>query len=303
MEPPLVAEHDHGHLSWIDACFQQILSARLLVSLNGVAGSPHTDEDLRAEAAALARLVNRRMWDEQAGFYVDRLRDGRLSSVKSVGAYWGLLAAAVPPARRERFIAHLEDPASFNRPHRVPSLSADHPLYRPGGDYWRGSVWPPTNYMVLQGLRVAGRDDLAHAIALNHLANVLAVFEATGTLWENYAPESAAPGQQAAKDFVGWAGLPPIAVLLEYVFGLQPDALRGRVVWDIRLIDGHGVRRYPFGRDGTIDLWCGRRGSEDDAPAIEAASDTPVTLEVKWKAGSRTLRIGGRPRKAQPRSA
>ncbi|WP_414632104.1 hypothetical protein, partial [Acetomicrobium sp. UBA5826] len=32
----------------------------------------------------------------------------------------------------------------------VPSLSADDLQYNPNGDYWRGSVWPPTNYMILR---------------------------------------------------------------------------------------------------------------------------------------------------------
>src|SRR6185295_3293683 len=58
------------------------------------------------------------------------------------------------------------------------------------------------------------------------------------------APESAAPGTPSKPDFVGWTGLPPIAVLLEYVLGLRPDAPARRLLWDVRLTDAHGVRRY-----------------------------------------------------------
>ena len=47
----------------------------------------------------------------------------------------------------------------------------------------------------------------ARTIALNHVDNVLQVFQKTGTVWENYAPESAAPGEPAKPDFVGWTGL------------------------------------------------------------------------------------------------
>ena len=130
----------------------------------------------------------------------------------------------MPPARLAPFVAHLEDPRAFKRPHRVPSLSADHPAYDARGGYWKGAVWAPTTYMVLRGLTEVGRDALAHEIGRNHLDNVVAVFEKTGTVHENYAPESAAPGTPSKRDFVGWTGLPPIAVLLEYVFGLRPDA-------------------------------------------------------------------------------
>src|SRR3712207_7952779 len=49
---------------------------------------------------------------------------GELSGVKTVGAYWGLLAGVVPESRVASFTGHLEDPVEFDRPHRVPSLSA-----------------------------------------------------------------------------------------------------------------------------------------------------------------------------------
>lgn len=291
MSPGNVAEHNHGHMSWVDTSLQQVLSARCLVSMNEAAGNPWPDGDLREEAASLSALVNDRMWDEQVGFYCDRWPDGRLSQVKSIGAYWALLAGVVPPLRVERFVGHLEDPASFNRPHRVPSLGADHPAYRPGGDYWRGSVWAPTNYMVLRGLRRSGRDALAHEIALNHLSHVLGVFQKTGTLWENYAPESTSRGEQSARDFVGWTGLPPVAVLLEHVFGLEPDAPRNTLSWDVRLTEGHGVSRYPFGAAGVLELACARRGSPREAPSISASSNVPLTLDLRWENGARSLRV------------
>jgi glycogen debranching enzyme len=288
-----VAECNHGHMSWIDTCLQQVLAARVLVAMNEAAGGPWPVADLEEEAGWLARLVNRRMWDERTGFYYDRWPDGTLSGVRTIGSFWALLAAAVPPGRLDRFVAHLEDPAGFRRPHRVPSLSADHPLYRPGGDYWRGSVWAPTNYMVMEGLRAAGRDSLAHEIALNHLENVVAVFVKTGTLWENYAPESQSPGEQSARDFVGWTGLAPIAVLLEHVFGLRPDAPRGRLYWDVRLLDEHGVERFPWGADAIVDLRCRRRTSTAEKPMIEAGATAPMTLVIRWDGGTETIRIGG----------
>ena len=285
MEAGYHACFSHGHMSWIDTCLQQVLSARLLVLMNAALGQPLDLADLTAEAAQLIRFVNRRMWDQRAQFYCDRFANGRLSGVKSIGAYWALLAGALPRRRLGPFVAHLEELAEFDRPHRVPSLAADHPQYQATGGYWLGAVWAPTNYMVLRGLRQVGRDDLAHAIALNHLGNVVAVFETTGTLWENYAPEAAAPGQPARKDFVGWTGLPPVAVLFEYVFGIQPDVPRNRLVWDVRLLEEHGIERYPFGTAGLLDLQCGRRGTVDDRPAIAVRSNVPLDLVIRWAGG------------------
>jgi len=281
----------HGHLSWIDACLQQILSARLLARMARTLGRMADVDDLLEEEARLVRFVNGQMWDDETAFYYDRHADGRLSTVKTVGAYWALLAGVVPEERVARFIGHLDNPAEFKRPHRVPSLSADHPEYRADGGYWLGGVWAPTNYMVLRGLTAAGADALAHEIALNHVENVVRVYEQTGTVWENYAPEAPQPGRPAKPDFVGWSGLPPTAVLLEYIFGLRPDVPKGRLVWDVRLLDAHGVSRYPFGAEGLLDLRCGRRSSPEEKPVIEARSTHPLVIEVRWAGGSETLQL------------
>jgi len=282
----------HGHLSWVDTCLQQALSARLLSRMAVEIGRAAEAADMDEEAAQLQRIVNARLWDKATAFYYDRYRDGRLSTVKSVGAYWALLAGVVPQSRQDAFIAHLRNEAEFNRPHRVPSLSHDHPEYDPRGSYWLGSVWAPTNYMVLRGLDAAGRYGLAHEIALNHLGNVVEVFRKTGTIWENYAPEAPEQGNWSKRDFVGWSGLPATAVLFEYVFGIRADVPKSRIVWDVRLLEEHGIERYPFGAQGTVSLRCGRRASAHDKPSIAAHSDTPLTLEIRWDGGKARVKLG-----------
>lgn len=278
---------DHGHMSWIDATAQAALSARILAEMAEEIGRAGEVDDLREERALLERVVNDTMWDADARFYADRRRDGSLSDTRTIGAYWTLLADLVPGSRLEDFVAHLENPETFDRPHRVPTLAADHPEYQADGGYWRGGVWPPTNYMLLRGLTYAGFHDIAHDIARNHHRNVVEVFEQTGTLWENYAPESAAPGQPAKPDFVGWSGLGPIAVLFENIFGIRADVPAARIVWDVRLTEAHGIMNYPFGTGGAIDLRADARASDAEPPVVEIASDVPVEVEIRWDGGRR----------------
>lgn len=282
----------HAHHVWIDANIQQILSARLLYRMAEALGRTGDIPDMPEEADALKRLVNEQMWDDATAFYYDLNRKGKRLDVKTVGAFWALLAGIVPADRLEAFIAHLNNLRTFNRPHRVPSLSADHPEYNAKtGGYWRGGVWTPTNYMVLRGLTHVGQDALAHEIALNHLTNVVKVYETTGTLWENYAPEFAAPGSPAKPDFVGWSGLPPITVLLEYIFGIRADRAQNRIVWDVRLLEAHGVTQYPYGINGLLDMKCAARQSAGEKPVIEVSSNVPVTLEIRWAGGQETREI------------
>lgn len=283
--------YSHGHMSWIDTCMQQILSGRMLLKMADVLGRSSEIEDIRDESRRLHQYVNENMWDEESAFYYDRFRNGKVSDVKTVGAYWALPAEAVPDERMDAFIAHLENPDEFNRHHRVPTLSADHPKYEPAGGYWKGSVWPPTNYMVLQGLTATGKNELAHQIALNHHDNVVRVFEQTGTVWENYCPDSTAPGEHSSRDMVGWSGLGPITVLFEYVFGLRPNVSAGRLLWDVKLLDKHGVLKYPFGSEGLVDLKCSSRSSVTEKPQIEAVSNIDLQIEIQWEGGSEILDV------------
>jgi hypothetical protein len=279
----------HGHAVWIDACLQQVLSADLLLRMADVLGRLDEVADLREERDRLSLTVNERLWNVETAFYHDELADGTLSRVKTVGAFWALLAGVVPQERIAPFVMHLEDPETFKRPHRVPSLSADHPEYNPDGGYWLGGVWPPTNYMILRGLDRTNYHTLAHEISREDLDHVVSVFEETGTLWENYAPERAAPGNRAKDDFVGWSGLAPVAGLFEYVFGLRADAPNGRLLWDVRLLERHGVYGYPFGRNGVLDLSCAARTSAGEEPEIQVRSTVPLQLTVRWEGGEKTV--------------
>ncbi len=281
----------HGHVVWIDACLQQILSADLLLRMAKALARQDEVADLQEERDRLSATVNERLWNEEGAFYHDELADGTLSEVRTIGAYWALLAGVVPPERVAPFVGHLADPQGFGRPHRVPSLSADHPEYDPDGGYWLGGVWPPTNYMVLRGLDRAGYHDLAHEISREDLDHVTRVYEDTGTLWENYAPERAAQGNRAKSDFVGWSGLAPIAGLFEYVMGLRADAPSNRLLWDVRLLESHGVNRFPFGRDGVLDLSCEARSSATDEPDVKISATVPLELVVRWDGGEKSQQV------------
>ena len=253
-------------------------------------------KDLQPEIDRLTAFVNDHMWNEEIGFYVDRRRDGSLSTVKSIAGFWTLLAGIATPEREARLRAHLTDPKTFGRPHPIPSLSADHPYYNGDkGAYWCGSVWPPTNYMVLSGLTAVGQDDLAYTLGRRHVEFVTKVYEETGTFWENYAPEQPKPGEPAHKDFLGWGGVGPIAVLLEYVFGLRPDFSRNVLVWDVRLTEAFGVYDYPVGLDTTLDLKVDARAHDTDEPKVTVKTNHPVKIELRWPGGKRLLEINPTP--------
>jgi len=196
--------------------------------------------------------------------------------------------------RTARLVEHLQDPAEFDRPHRVPTLSADSPGYVPEGGYWHGAVWAPTNYMILRGLAGSGHGDLARTIAENHLDHVAKVFAAPpegqpNTIWECYAPELARPASTdpdrpetlSRQDFVGWSGLGPIAMLIENVLGFTVDGADGRVTWDLTRTDRHGIERLPVGGLNLVGLVAAPRAAADGPVEIAATARRSYVLEVR----------------------
>jgi hypothetical protein len=105
--------------------------------------------------------------------------------------------------------------------------------------------------MVIRGLEHFGCNDLAREIALKHVAAVAEVYRETGTIWENYAPDSLAPGRHTngdpvVRDMVGWSGIGPILFFLEYAVGLSPNASANVLRWDLRSLQRSGCARYRF---------------------------------------------------------
>ena len=268
----------HQHWTWVDANMQASLNCRMLMQMGNLLGEEGWAGRLSEEHAFLLREVNGRLWNEATQFYHDVDPNGKFSLLRSIGAYWGLLDRDLVPAERLlNFLGPLWEQDRFDRPHRVPTLPADSPAYDPqAANAWCGGVWSPTNYMLLKGLRQHDRHRAAHAIAVNHLENLAEVFQHTDTFWEYYAPEEAAPGQGARGDYVGWTGLSPISILLEDVIGISVDWPLRRVTWDRRLETAavYGVRNYPLGADGTVDLL-------GDNRLVEVVSDVPFTLTIR----------------------
>jgi hypothetical protein len=283
--------YSHGHMVWLDACLQQLMVDKILLEFGFVLERWQEIEDIEDEIGVLTRYIREHLWDEESGFLYDRYADGSLGSTKGIGAYWALLADVLEKSQLDKLVRHLNDPSTFKRKFPVPSLSADNPKYQDDGRYWQGGIWTPTNFMVIKGLQKNEYSDLAFDIARRHHDHVLQVYKNTGTLWEYYAPESANPGLLARPDFVGWAGLPPIAVLFEGIFGITANWPKKQINWEINLLEEHGIERYPIGDDGMLTLKCFDRKSTHEQPKIEIESNVNLMLNLTWAGGKRSLEV------------
>ncbi|HOX29341.1 MAG TPA: trehalase family glycosidase, partial [bacterium] len=133
---------------------------------------------------------------------------------------------------------------------------------------------------VVRGLDEYGYGDLAREIAAKHLNNMSQVYKTTGTIWENYAPESPMQGKPAAPEFVGWSGLGPIAMLIEDIIGIRADAARNLIYWRVKETGRHGVHYFKFGGH-TVSLLADPRKSPDESPMLHVTTDSTIKFLVE----------------------
>lgn len=270
--------------SWVDFTAQQALNALYLARIAEAVGEDEMAAECRSEHAALAERINELMWDEEAGYYWDLDTAGAPVPARTIAPFWTLLAKVAPPDRARRLAEHLSNPAEFWRPHVFPTISADHHLYSPEGNYWRGSVWPLTNYAVIKGLSRCGHTALARRAAENHVGQMAVIYKETGAIWENYSPEYGVPGNIAKHDFVGFSGLGPIALLIEEILGVEVDAPANTIRWRLYPTPEQGLNDLRFGNN-VVSLLA--READGGETTIEVTAQREFTLKVQ-RTGART---------------
>ncbi|KAA0164044.1 hypothetical protein FNF31_02593 [Cafeteria roenbergensis] len=92
----------HGHLSWVDATAQALLSAECIIAIAGElhakrpsAGvSPALLPDMHSECGRLMAWLQERSWDPRTALFHDVDAHGRRTPVMHVGGFWPLVAGA-----------------------------------------------------------------------------------------------------------------------------------------------------------------------------------------------------------------
>jgi glycogen debranching enzyme len=144
----------------VDLSSLAALSARVIAVLcerTGDDPAPFCDDYRRIAAA-----VNARLWGEDQLYHNLRL-DGSLAERITPTSFYPMLAGIAPRDRAAAMIArHLRNRESFWGHPVLPSVPRSSPYFDGDGDYWRGRVWPPMNYLVWAGLRQYNPDEAAH---------------------------------------------------------------------------------------------------------------------------------------------
>jgi len=112
------------------------------------------------------------MWDEAAGTFLSVKRDSlEKIPVATIGSWIPLAACAATKAMARRMAKVLATPA-WQTPLPVPTVDRTDKRWK-SGTFWRGDVWPSTNYQIAGGLAAYGHTDLAADISDKTIANAI----------------------------------------------------------------------------------------------------------------------------------
>ncbi len=148
-----------------------------------------------AEYKQMKELINKKMWDEKDGFYYDLHWDGRLSKRKAASNFYPLIARIPDIKRAQRLLRHLLNGREFWGDYVIPTISRDDPAFK-DQQYWRGTIWPPTNYLVYQGLKAYKFDAVAKEFAKKSCSLFLRTWKNFQLCPENFDSRTGEPGGQ-----------------------------------------------------------------------------------------------------------
>lgn len=162
------------------------MECAIMANLARALKRPQDADKWTARHLELNRLINQRLWNEEAGFYFDfDSATEKQTGIYAVSGFLPLLCGATEPHQVQRLAAHLDNPQTFGT--ALPIASA---VITPGlseaHDMWRGPMWVNTNWLVARGFAASGRSDLALRLRERTMNEVERWYVDLGSLFEFY---------------------------------------------------------------------------------------------------------------------
>ncbi len=148
-----------------------------------------------ARADQLAALVDERLWHDEIGLYFDRSpgADRREWMTMKSGACFLPMIAGIPSRQRARRMVdeHLTNESEFWGATPVPTVAFDEREY--SDDMWRGPTWMNNNFLIWEGLKRYGFDDVADELRRRSLQSIQYWYEESTGIFEYYDPRCETP--------------------------------------------------------------------------------------------------------------
>ncbi|TVR57927.1 MAG: flagellar biosynthesis protein FlgM [Spirochaetaceae bacterium] len=166
------------------------LELELLAAIASRLCRPDEARELLSRQQTICRLMNERLWDDDAGLYIDaHAGTAERTGVLSYAGFLPLICGAASREQAGRIVSHLSNPATFGRPLPIPTISASDAGYKK--DMWRGPAWVNINWLVERGLRRYGYTKEADRIVTTTCEVIERMYAQLGSIFEYYDDEDA----------------------------------------------------------------------------------------------------------------
>jgi hypothetical protein len=206
----------YGNVEGVEQTSFLAMSERAMIEMCRITGREEMMNKYIIRLAKRTEAVQTKMWDPETKFFfsLDRDSDEKIP-IRTLQGFLTLTAGLASEEQAKELARHLTDTSLFWSKYPVTTSAMDEPTFNPNG-FWRGDVWPPTNYLIALGLNRYGYHELAIELAHN-MTELLEKHD--GHAYERYnGVEGIGLG---VKDYV-W-GIALWSTVVNTIYGIQED--------------------------------------------------------------------------------
>lgn len=180
---------DVVHMDAIDfSCFMAN-EMRYMAKLGELLGYDDEAAEYSELYKKISGAINEFLYDEKDGRYYDfDIDSGEFHKVTTPSGFLPLFAEVCSPERAKKLAEDITDPETFWCDMPLPTVAFNDKYH--SKDYWRGTTWICYNYMVQQGLRNYGYEDIANEIVDRTIRCMAEWYEREGCIFEVYDPRN-----------------------------------------------------------------------------------------------------------------
>jgi len=286
----------YGNIEGVEQTSFLAMSERAMIEMCEITGREEMRDKYVKRLDKRTEAIRTQMWDPETKFFYSLNRDtGEKIRIKTLQGFLTLTAGLASEEQAKELVKHLTDPAQFWSKYPVTTSSMEEPTFKPDG-FWRGDMWPPTNYLLALGLNRYGYYDIAIDLA-DKMQELLEKYD--GHAYERYnGVDGIGIG---VKDYC-W-GIASWSIAVNTIYGIQEDYRTIVIPPDAKgrhLKIGKLEVKYPTnssvelktaferefrvvfqGQTGQIKVWCNGKIVKKKNLSIEASEVTFTAMPGK----------------------